>query len=245
MKTMLAEEVLKNLVTSFVCEKELWARRVAGRMRRRRWKPACGKTLHSALAAQRGSASAARQAEDNPAWSFDGFSGESHASQSCVDLVFHREDCASVDERESREDDLNWAGQPVAERGCGEFPRVVSGRMLEPGAAVDPDRSSGGGGRLPAEIQRNQAAQPAGLREPGAVCGANLPISGSGRATPTLNRGWTRNRENNNIKPMVGLTHQWSRKLSPVGAVRWEGFQCVIPVAWPWKVSPVPFPVDT
>ena len=108
----------------------------------------------------------------------------------------------------------------MAERFCGKLSRPVPGRMLEPGTAVDIDGSTGGGGRLPAEIQRDQTAQSAGLRESGAVCGAELSMPSSGRAAPALHWAWTKNKRKHKLKPMLGLTNQWSRKLSPVTTPR-------------------------
>src|ERR1035437_7146789 len=64
--------------------------------------------------------------------------------------------------------------------------------MLEPGTTVDPDGIAGRGGRLPAEIQSGEAAQPTGLREPGDFCGAARSIPSSGRASPSLRWGWTK-----------------------------------------------------
>jgi len=78
-------------------------------------------------------------------------------------LGIHREDRATMAERKPDQDDLHRAGQPVAERVCGEFPWTVPGRMLEPGTTVDLDGSAGGGGRLPGEIQPGETAQSAGL----------------------------------------------------------------------------------
>jgi len=74
-------------------------------------------------------------------------------------LGVHREDRAAVAESEPDQDDLHRAGQPVAERLCGKLPWTVSGRMLEPGTTVDADGSAGGGVRLPAALQREQAAK--------------------------------------------------------------------------------------
>lgn len=91
--------------------------------------------------------------------------------------------------------------------------------MLEPGTALDTDGSTCGGGRLPEEIQRGQAAQPAGLREPGGVCGAELSIPSSGRAPPSLHWEWTKKQRKHKLKTMLGLTHQWSRKLSLVNGL--------------------------
>ena len=51
----------------------------------------------------------------------------------------------------------------MAERVCGKFSWPVPGRMLEPGATVDIDGSTSGGGRLPEKIQRDQTAQSVGL----------------------------------------------------------------------------------
>ncbi len=80
---------------------------------------------------------------------------------------------------------------------------------------MDVDGSQGGGGRLPAEIQSGETAQPAGLRKPGGVCGAELSMPSSGRAAPSLHWAWTKKQRKHKLKPMLGLTNQWSRKLSP------------------------------
>ena len=103
----------------------------------------------------------------------------------------------------------------MAERVCGEFPRTVPGRMLEPGTTVDVDGSTGGRGRLPAGIQSGEAAQSAGLREPGGVCGAELSIPSSGRAAPSLHWGWTENQQKHKLNPVPGLTHGLNRKSEP------------------------------
>src|SRR5271170_7912302 len=84
--------------------------------------------------------------------------------------------------------------------------------MLEPGTTVDADGSTGGGGRLPAEIQPGQAAQPAGLRESGGFCGAELSIPSSGRASPSLRWGWTRNKQKHKLNHVPGLTHGLDQK---------------------------------
>ena len=104
----------------------------------------------------------------------------------------------------------------MAEWLCGKFPWTVPGRMLEPGTTVDTDGSTGGSGRLPAEIQSAEATQPVGLPKPGNVCGPELSIPSSGRASPFLRWEWTKNKRKHKLKPMLGLTNQWSRKLSPV-----------------------------
>src|ERR1035437_8672204 len=87
--------------------------------------------------------------------------------------------------------------------------------MLEPGTTVDVDGSAGRGGRLPAEIQSGAAAQPAGLREPGDFCGAELSIPSSGRASPSLRRGWTKNKQKHKLNHVLGLTHGLDQKNEP------------------------------
>src|SRR5690242_16513118 len=90
--------------------------------------------------------------------------------------------------------------------------------MLEPGSAVDADGSASGGGRLPSKIQSSKTAQPAGLRKPGDVCGAELSIPSSGRALPSFRREWTKKQRKHKLKSVLGLTLHWSRKLSPVNS---------------------------
>src|SRR5450756_529403 len=85
--------------------------------------------------------------------------------------------------------------------------------MLEPGTVMDLDGIAGRGGRLPAEIQSGEAAQPTGLREPGDFCGAELSIPSSGRASPSLRWGWTKNKQKLNHVP--GLTHGLDQKSEP------------------------------
>src|ERR1035437_2577747 len=87
--------------------------------------------------------------------------------------------------------------------------------MLEPGTTVDPDGIAGRGGRLPAEIQSGEAAQPAGLRKPGSFCGAELSIPSSGRATPSLRWGWTKNKQKHKLNHVPGLTHGLDQKSEP------------------------------
>ena len=87
--------------------------------------------------------------------------------------------------------------------------------MLEPGATVDADGSAGGGGRLPAEIQSGEAAQPAGLRESGRFCGMELSIPSSGRASPSLRWGWTENQQKHKLNHVPGLTHGLAQKSEP------------------------------
>src|ERR1035437_3672262 len=87
--------------------------------------------------------------------------------------------------------------------------------MLEPGTTVDPDGIAGRGGRLPAEIQSGEAAQPAGLRKPGSFCGAELSIPSSGRASPSLRRGWTKNKKKRKLNHVLGLTHGLDQKSEP------------------------------
>src|ERR1035437_10306758 len=87
--------------------------------------------------------------------------------------------------------------------------------MLEPGTVMDLDGSAGRGGRLPAEIQSGEAAQPAGLREPGDFCGAELSIPSSGRASPSLRRGWTKNKQKHKLNHVPGLTHGLDQKSEP------------------------------
>jgi hypothetical protein len=130
-------------------------------------------------------------------------------------LGVHRQDRAAVVEGKPDQDDLHRARQPVTERVCGELSWAVPGRMLEPGATVDIDGSAGGGGRLPGEIQSGEAAQPAGLRESGGFCCAELSIPRSGRASPTLRRGWTRNKQKHKLNHVSGLTHGLAQKSGP------------------------------
>src|SRR5665213_1910437 len=87
--------------------------------------------------------------------------------------------------------------------------------MLEPGATVDIDGSAGGGGRLPEEIQPSEAAQPAGLRKSGGFCGAELPIPSSGRASPSLRWGWTKNKQKHKLNHVPRLTHGLDQKSEP------------------------------
>ena len=71
-------------------------------------------------------------------------------------------------------------------------------------------------GRLSEEIQRDQTAQSAGLREPGGFCGAKLSMPSSGRASPSLHWAWTKNKRKHKLKPVLGLTNQWSGKVNPL-----------------------------
>ena len=87
--------------------------------------------------------------------------------------------------------------------------------MLEPGTVMDVDGIAGRGGRLPAAIQSGEAAQPAGLREPGDFCGAELSSPSSGRAAPSLRRGWTTNKQKHKLNHVPGLTHGLDRKSEP------------------------------
>src|SRR5674476_779049 len=103
----------------------------------------------------------------------------------------------------------------MTERVCGKFSRAFPGRMLEPGTTVDPDGSAGRGGRLSAEIQSGEAAQPAGLRKPGGFCGAELSIPSSGRAAPSLHWGWTKNKQKHNLNHVPRLTHGLDQKSEP------------------------------
>jgi hypothetical protein len=82
-------------------------------------------------------------------------------------------------------------GQPVAERFRGKPPRKLSGRIPEPVTAPHPDRSPGGHRGLPSGVQPPQAAQPVGLSEPGGLRQESPSIPGSGRAPPSVHRGWT------------------------------------------------------
>src|SRR5208337_2934131 len=95
--------------------------------------------------------------------------------------------------------------------------------MFEPGTAVDTDGNAGGGGRLPAAIQSGETAQPAGLREPGGFCGAKLSIPSSGRATPSLRRGWTGNKQKHKLNQIPGLTHGLVQKSEPGQDNSWFG----------------------
>jgi hypothetical protein len=87
--------------------------------------------------------------------------------------------------------------------------------MFEPRTTVDVDGNAGGGWRLPARIQSGETAQPAGLREPGGFCGAELSIPSSGRAAPSLRRGWTRNKQKHKLNHVPGLTHGLAQKSEP------------------------------
>jgi hypothetical protein len=40
----------------------------------------------------------------------------------------------------------------------------------------------------------------------------------SGRASPSLHWEWTKKQRKHKLKPMLGLTHQWSRKVIPLRA---------------------------
>jgi HTH-like domain len=112
-------------------------------------------------------------------------------------------------------DVLCWLEQPVAKRFCGKLSRTFPGRMFESGSAVDLDGDAGRGGRLPAEIQSGQTAQPAGLRKPGGFCGPELSIPSSGRASPSLRRGWTRNKQKHKLNQVPGLTRGLAQKGEP------------------------------
>ena len=81
---------------------------------------------------------------------------------------------------------------------------------------MDADGSASSGGRLPAEIQSGETTQPAGLRKSGGVCSTELSIPSSGRASPSLRWEWTKKQRNHKLKPMLGLTNQWSRKVNPL-----------------------------
>ena len=70
---------------------------------------------------------------------------------------------------------------------------------------VELDGNAGRGRRLPAGIQSGEAAQPAGLREPGGFCGAELSIPSSGRASPSLRWGWTNNKQKHKLNHVPGL----------------------------------------
>ena len=80
---------------------------------------------------------------------------------------------------------------------------------------MDLDGIAGRGGRLPAEIQSGEAAQPTGLREPGDFCGAELSIPSSGRAAPSLHWGWTKNKQKHNLNHVPRLTHGLDQKSEP------------------------------
>src|SRR5208282_5989683 len=131
------------------------------------------------------------------------------------------------------------AGQPVAERVCGEFSWTIPGRMLEPGTTVDADGSTGSGGRLPAEIQSGETAQPAGLREPGGFCGTELSIPSSGRASPSLRRGWTKNKQKHKLNHVPGLTHGLDQKSEP-GHPCWASSQNARSPNWPARRQNLP-----
>src|ERR1035437_6141690 len=112
---------------------------------------------------------------------------------------------------------------------------------------MDVDGSAGRGGRLPAEIQSGEAAQPAGLREPGGFCGAELSSPSSGRAAPSLRRGWTKNKQKHKLNHVPGLTHGLDQKSEPgqSGAKtgRPQGSSRPAPtkepVKWSWTICPL------
>jgi len=85
--------------------------------------------------------------------------------------------------------------------------RIPPGRMKM--------RDTHSGGRLPGEIQPGEAAQSAGLRESGGFCGAELSIPNSGRASPSLRWGWTKNKQKHKLNPVPGLTHELDQKSEP------------------------------
>src|SRR5208283_4281164 len=87
--------------------------------------------------------------------------------------------------------------------------------MLEPGTTVELDGNAGSGWRLPAGIQSGETAQPAGLREPSEFCGAELSIPSSGRASPSLRWGWTKNKQKHKLNHVSGLTHGLEQKSEP------------------------------
>ena len=97
--------------------------------------------------------------------------------------------------------------------------------MFEPGTTVDLDGNAGSGRRLPAEIQSSETAQPAGLREPGGFCGAELSIPSSGRASPSLRKGWTKNKQKHKLNHVPGLTHGLDQKSEPGHAVSYITFR--------------------
>src|SRR5277367_2703257 len=138
-------------------------------------------------------------------------------------LGVHRQDRAAVAEGEPDQDDLYRTGQPVAERVCGKLSWSFPGRVFESGTTVDLDGNAGSGGRLPAGVQSGEAAQPVGLREPGGFCGAELSIPSSGRASPSLRRGWTRNKQKHKLNHVPGLTHGLGQK-SEAGHVQPAAF---------------------
>jgi len=84
--------------------------------------------------------------------------------------------------------------------------------VLEPGTTVELDGNAGRGRRLPAGIQSGETAQPAGLREPVGICGAELSIPSSGRASPSLRWGWTKNKRKHKLNHVSGLTHGLDQK---------------------------------
>jgi hypothetical protein len=81
--------------------------------------------------------------------------------------------------------------------------------------AVSPAHRRAVAQELPAAIQSGETAQPAGLRKPGGFCGAKLSIPSSGRASPSLRRGWTRNKQKHKLNQVPGLTHGLAQKSEP------------------------------
>jgi len=65
------------------------------------------------------------------------------------------------------------------------------------------------------EITCSKTAQPAGLREPGGFCGAELSIPSSGRAAPSLRRGWTGSKQKHKLNHVPGLAHGLAQKSGP------------------------------
>ena len=82
--------------------------------------------------------------------------------------------------------------------------------------AVQP---GGSGGQCSSGIIMVEAAQPVGLREPGGFCDAELSIPSSGRASPSLRRGWTTNRQKHKLNHVPRLTHGLGQK-SEAGQLR-------------------------
>jgi transposase InsO family protein len=58
-----------------------------------------------------------------------------------------------------------------------------------------------------------------GYESPAAFAARSRPFPDPGRASPSLHWEWTKKQRKPKLKPMLGLTQQWSRKLSPVSRI--------------------------
>jgi len=119
----------------------------------------------------------------------------------------HRQHRPRLAQRKRGPDPVYRTRQSMAEWLCGELPRTLPGRMPEPGAAPCADRSPGGHWGLSSGVQPTQAAQPIGLSQPGGLRQDSKSIPGSGRAPPSLHRGWTFRSEPTTINQRLKLSH--------------------------------------